>query len=224
MTGAARRRLSRPARHEQRSCGDCAPARTPSTCRTRRVAAVVHARRARRGRRGGRRDREQPAGQRHRDRRPADPRRRHRDLRRSRAGHRALPDGASRAMARDDISVIYSHPQSLGQCREYLETHYPQVRTEAALSNAAAVEEMLKCRRTALRSRRRGRRRSTAREILERGHPGLAREQDAVRRAGTRRARRRRATTRRRSRSPSRTTGRARWSACCTSSPTARST
>ncbi|HEY7801950.1 MAG TPA: prephenate dehydratase [Dehalococcoidia bacterium] len=47
-------------------------------------------------------------------------------------------------MAADAITVIYSHPQSLGQCREYLETHYPQVRTEAALSNAAAVEEMLK--------------------------------------------------------------------------------
>ncbi len=42
------------------------------------------------------------------------------------------------------IDVIYSHPQSLGQCREYLEQHYPGVTTVAALSNAAAVEEMMR--------------------------------------------------------------------------------
>jgi prephenate dehydratase len=41
--------------------------------------------------------------------------------------------------AQDAIDVIYSHPQSLGQCRHYLEAHFPDVRTEAALSNAEAV-------------------------------------------------------------------------------------
>ena len=46
--------------------------------------------------------------------------------------------------ARDAIAVIYSHPQSLGQCRKYLEAHFPDVRTEAALSNAEAVLVMLK--------------------------------------------------------------------------------
>jgi prephenate dehydratase len=40
--------------------------------------------------------------------------------------------------------VIYSHPQSLGQCRKYLEAAFPDVRTEAALSNAEAVVIMLK--------------------------------------------------------------------------------
>ena len=40
---------------------------------------------------------------------------------------------------RDTINVVYSHPQSLGQCRRFLETQLPGVRTEAALSNAEAV-------------------------------------------------------------------------------------
>jgi prephenate dehydratase len=42
--------------------------------------------------------------------------------------------------SRDAIDVIYSHPQSFGQCRRYLESHFAGIRTEAALSNAAAVE------------------------------------------------------------------------------------
>jgi len=40
----------------------------------------------------------------------------------------------------DGVSVIYSHTQALGQCREFLEGHFPSARLEAALSTAQAVE------------------------------------------------------------------------------------
>lgn len=49
----------------------------------------------------------------------------------------------------DAVEVVYSHPQSLGQCRHYLESHFPGARTEAALSNSEAVAIMMKTPRSA---------------------------------------------------------------------------
>ena len=42
----------------------------------------------------------------------------------------------------DEIRIIYFHPQSLGQCRDYLQRRFPAAQQIASLSNATAVSDM----------------------------------------------------------------------------------
>ncbi len=44
-----------------------------------------------------------------------------------------------------EVKVIFSHPQALAQCRHFIERCFPKAEVVAALSTAAAVEEMMAC-------------------------------------------------------------------------------
>jgi prephenate dehydratase len=43
----------------------------------------------------------------------------------------------------ENVKLVFAHPQALGQCRGFIERCFPKATVEAALSNAAAVEEMM---------------------------------------------------------------------------------
>ena len=50
----------------------------------------------------------------------------------------------------EDVEVVYSHPQSLGQCRGFLQRRFPDVSLMPSLSNSSAVSDMLRSERRAL--------------------------------------------------------------------------
>jgi prephenate dehydratase len=54
--------------------------------------------------------------------------------------HQLLAKPGTEASA---VKVIFSHPQALAQCRRFIERCFPKVEVMAALSTAAAVEEMI---------------------------------------------------------------------------------
>ena len=43
----------------------------------------------------------------------------------------------------NSVKILFAHPQALGQCRGFVERCFPRATIEAALSNSAAVEEMM---------------------------------------------------------------------------------
>ena len=50
----------------------------------------------------------------------------------------------------DEVEVVYSHPQSLGQCRDYLRHRFPDATPMPSLSNSAAVGDMIQSDRSAV--------------------------------------------------------------------------
>ena len=50
----------------------------------------------------------------------------------------------------EDVEVVYSHPQSLGQCRGFLQRRFPDATLMPSLSNSSAVSDMLHSERRAL--------------------------------------------------------------------------
>ena len=64
--------------------------------------------------------------------------------------HHCLIAKSGANIADDDVAMVYSHPQSLAQCREYLLRRFPNAELMPSPSNAAAVGEMLNATKPAL--------------------------------------------------------------------------
>ena len=47
------------------------------------------------------------------------------------------------------VKVLYSHPQALGQCRQFVERILPKAEVVAALSTSGAVQDMMQSSKTA---------------------------------------------------------------------------
>ena len=46
-------------------------------------------------------------------------------------------------MKQEDVSVVYSKPIALNQCRKFLEQHYPKARQASLMSTTAAVQKIM---------------------------------------------------------------------------------
>ncbi len=83
------------------------------------------------------------------------------DLRRGRAAHPPVPDGAH-GVARARSQRICSHPQSLAQCRGWLDEHLPDVERDPGVEQRRGRAARARRDRARRRSPARRRRRSTA--------------------------------------------------------------